>query len=158
MAMHEHQVWIDCSPDELFDVLMDPAANAHWQTGVIATDADTSGLATVGTTMTEVREVAGCRATIRYRLDQLQWGSAAVVSIVDGPLRGTASYTCEPAATGGTIFRVSSDVAPQGRWRFAARALGAVLTAELAVSCQRLKTLIEQPAFDAQPHLQPAFA
>lgn len=157
MASHTHQVWIDCTPDELFDVLMDPSANTYWQTGVVQTDADRCGLATVGTTMTEVREVAGCRATIRYRLVELEWGSRAVVAVVDGPLRGTASYACR-SERGGTTFSVASDVTPQGRWRFAARAVAGVLAAELAVSCQRLKTLLEQPAVDRQPQREPAFA
>lgn len=157
MATHTHQVWIDCTPDELFDVLMDPAANEYWQTGVVRTDADRDGLAAVGTTMTEVREVAGCRATISYRLIELEWGVRAVVEIFGGPLRGTASYTCRHAE-GGTAFSVESDVAPQGRWRFAACAMGGVLAAELAVSCQRLKTLLEQPVHAMRPQLQPSCA
>ena len=157
MARHTHEVWIDCTPDELFDVLMDPSANAYWQTGVVRTDADRIGLAAVGTTMTEVREVAGCRATISYRLVELEWGTRAVVAMVDGPLRGTASYRCRSDA-GGTTFSVTSDVVPQGRWRFAACAVSGVLAAELAVSCQRLKTLLEQPALMEQPHRHPAYA
>ena len=145
MATQTHQVWIGCDPDEVFDVLMDPAANSAWQTGVVRTRATATGLATVGTTMTEDREFAGCRATIVYRLVELDWPRRAVVEIVDGPLRGTASYLCRPA-DGGTQLTVMSDVAPQGRWRLAARAITGLLTAELMVSCQRLKALLEQGA------------
>ena len=145
MATQTHRVWIGCDPDEVFDVLMDPAANSAWQTGVVHTRATQPGLATVGTTMTEDREFAGCRATIVYRLVELEWPRKAVVRIVDGPLRGTASYICRPA-DGGTELTVTSDVAPQGRWRLAARAIGGLLTAELMVSCQRLKSLLEQRA------------
>lgn len=154
MARHRHQVWIECSPDELFDVLMDPAANAHWQTGVVETRSDTVGLATVGTTMTEVREFAGCRGTLVYELVELEWGKRAVVRLVDGPLRGTASYECR-AAAGGTAFTVVSEVTAQGRWRYAARAVAGVLAAELAISCQRLKLLLEQPLVDAPSVFMP---
>lgn len=142
MARHSQQVWIDCTPEELFEVLMDPDANRHWQTGVVRTTADTPGLAGVGTTMTEVRELAGCRATIGYRLVELDWPHRAVVDLIDGPLRGTASYTCR-AVAGGTLFVATSDVTASGRWRVAARAAGALLRTELAVSCTRLKSLIE---------------
>lgn len=152
MATQTHQVWIDCDPDEVFNVLMDPAANRCWQTGVVRTRATLSGLAEVGTTMTEEREFAGCRATIVYRLVELDWPHRAVVCIVDGPLRGTASYICREI-DGGTELTVTSDVAPQGRWRLAARAIGGVLTAELMVSCQRLKALLEQPAAADTPRL-----
>lgn len=145
MATQTHQVWIGCDPDDVFDVLMNPAANRCWQTGVVRTRATATGLAEVGTTITEDREFAGCRATIVYRLVELDWGRTAVVRIIDGPLRGTASYLCREV-DGGTELTVTSDVAPQGRWRLAARAIGGVLTAELMVSCQRLKTMLEQPA------------
>lgn len=147
MARHRCSVLIDCSPDELFDVLMDPAANQHWQTGVVQTRATAPGLATPGTTMTEIREFAGCRATLVYQLVELQWGRRAVVRLLDGPLRGTASYVCEQIG-GRTAFTVTSDVTPQGRWRYASRAISGVLAAELAMSCQRLKALLEQPAYD----------
>ena len=145
MATQTHQVWIGCEPDEVFNILMDPSANRSWQTGVVRTRATAPGLAEVGTTMTEEREFAGCHATIVYRLVELDWPRRAVVSIVDGPLRGTASYICREV-DGGTELTVTSDVAPQGRWRLAARAISGVLTAELLVSCQRLKAMLEQPA------------
>ena len=150
MARHRHQVLIECSPEELFDVLMDPSANRHWQTGVVETSSTAVGLAGEGTTMTEIREFAGCRATLVYRLVELDWGRRAVVEILDGPLRGTASYTCHQVG-GKTAFTVTSDVTPQGCWRYAGRAISGVLAAELAVSCQRLKTLLEQPLCDSRP-------
>ena len=149
MARHRHQVLIECSPEELFDVLMDPSANRHWQTGVVETSSTAVGLAGQGTTMTEVREFAGCRATLVYRLVELDWGRRAVVEILDGPLRGSASYVCHEVG-GKTAFTVTSDVTPQGRWRYAARAISGVLAAELAMSCQRLKTLLEQPLYDSR--------
>lgn len=153
MARHRYQVWIDCSAEELFDVLMDPSANRHWQTGVVDTRSDARGLATVGTTMTEVREFAGCSATLVYRLVDLDWGHRAVVELVDGPLRGSASYQCRDVA-GGVAFTVVSDVTPQGRWRLAAGAVSGVLAAELAVSCQRLKALLEQPVYSGAPQME----
>lgn len=159
MVTQTYQLWIGCDPDEVFSVLMNPAANCSWQTGVVRTRATDTGLATVGTTMTEEREFAGCRATIVYRLVELDWPRRAVVQIVDGPLRGTASYACQPIS-GGTQFTVTLDVAPQGRWRLAARAIGGLLTAELMVSCQRLKAMLEQPAQADAPrlvHLSPSY-
>lgn len=154
MTTKTHQLWIDCSPSELFSVLMDPASNRRWQTGVVDTRASEPGPAKVGTTMTEVREFAGCNATIGYRLVELEWGRRAVVRLIDGPLRGTASYACR-ARDGGTEFRVTCDVTPQGRWRFAGRAVSGLLCAELLMSCQRLKSLLEHPAssYSDQPAL-----
>ena len=150
MARHRHQVVIDCTPEELFDVLMDPSANRHWQTGVVETSSTAVGLAVEGTTMTEIREFAGCRATLVYQLVELDWGRRAVVEILDGPLRGTASYSCHSVGSK-TAFIVTSDVTPQGRWRYAGRAVTGVLAAELALSCQRLKMLLEQPLYDRPP-------
>jgi hypothetical protein len=152
MARHTHTIWIDCDPAALFGVLMDPAANRRWQTGVVATRSTCNGVAAVGATMSEVREVAGYRTTITYQLVELEWARRAVVSVIDGPLRGTASYTCR-AARGGTVLTVASDVAPQGRWRYLSRAVGGLLTAELALSCQRLKTVVEQPSSTPIPSL-----
>ena len=145
MARSTHTVWINCDAAELFGVLMDPAANRRWQTGVVETRANCNGAAAVGTTMHEVREVAGYRATIEYRLVELEWPRRAVVRVIDGPLRGSASYSCR-AARGGTELTVSSDVTAQGRWRYLSRALAGLLSAELAVSCQRLKSMLEEPA------------
>ena len=145
MARHRQQIWIDCTPEELFEVLMDPNANQYWQTGVVRTRSTTSGLASVGTTMTEDREFAGCRATVVYELIELDWPVRAVVRLVDGPVRGTASYTAR-AVAGGTAFTATSEVTPQGCWRYAGRALAGVLNAELALSCRRLKDLLEAPA------------
>ncbi len=145
MAGHSHTIWIDCDSEALFAVLMDPTANRRWQTGVVATHSTCNGVAAVGTTMRELREVGGYRTTIAYELVELEWGRRAVVRVIDGPLRGTASYTCRPAR-GGTDFSVASDVTPQGRWRYLGRAVTGLLTAELAVSCQRLKALVEAPA------------
>ena len=150
MARHSYQVWIGCDPEALFEVLVDPDANRYWQTGVVETRSTARGLAEVGTTMTEVREFAGYRTTIVYRLVELDWGHRAAVEIVGGPLRGTATYECR-AEAGGTLLTVASDVAPKGTWRCAARAVGGVLAAELAVSCRRLKSMIEQPAGVAVP-------
>lgn len=147
MARHTHTLWIDCEPSELFAVLMDPAANRRWQTGVVSTRSTCDGVAAVGATMTETREVAGYRTTIEYRLVELEWARRAVVQVVDGPLRGTASYLCR-SARGGTEFTVTSNVSPQGRWRCLGRALGGLMAAELAISCQRLKALVEQPVFE----------
>jgi hypothetical protein len=144
MARHRQQIWIDCEPQDLFEVLMDPDANRYWQTGVVNTRSTACGLATVGTTMTEDREFAGCRATIVYELIELDWPFRAVVQLVDGPLRGTASYTAR-AVAGGTMFTATSDICAHGRWRYAGRALAGVLSAELALSCQRLKGLLETP-------------
>lgn len=145
MARHTHRVWIQCDPEELFEVLVDPDANRYWQTGVVETRSTASGLADVGTTMTETREFAGYRTTLVYELVELEWARRAAVRLVDGPLSGTATYECR-AADGGTELTVASDVTPKGRWRCAGRALGGLLTAELAVSCQRLKQLVEGPA------------
>jgi hypothetical protein len=78
------------------------------------------------------------------------------VHIVEGPLRGMASYACRPVA-GGTELTVISDVHPQGRWRLAARAIGGLLHAELALSCQRLKALLEEPAGAMLRSDEPAF-
>lgn len=97
MARSTHTVWINCDAADLFAVLMDPEANRRWQTGVVETRATCSGPADVGTTMHEVREVAGYRAMIEYRLVELEWPRRAVVRVVDGPLRGSASYSCRPA-------------------------------------------------------------
>ena len=154
MARHTHQVWIGCDPEDLFEVLMNPQANGRWQSGVVTTHSNAAGLAEVGTTMTEVREFAGYRATIVYRLTELEWPYRAVVEIVDGPLRGTASYICRPLA-GGTSFSVTSEVTPQGRWRLAGRAIAGVLAAELLVSCQRLKSLLERPGDTVRTGLLP---
>lgn len=145
MARHTHQIWIDCDPGALFAVLMDPAANCRWQTGVVETRSTVDGVATPGATMIETRELAGCRTTIEYQLVEMEWARRAVVRLVKGPLRGTASYLCRPAG-GGTELTVASDVTLQGRWRCAGRAVRGVVAAELAVSCQRLKALLEQPA------------
>ena len=152
MARYTHRVWIDRRPDEVFGVLMDASLNRRWQTGVVSTHAATNDV-TVGTRLQEVREFAGYRTTIVYELTELVWGTSATVRLVDGPLRGAATYECR-SVDGGTEVTVSSDVAPQGRWRCVARAVGGVLSAELAVSCQRLKMLLEEPALDvtlAQP-------
>ena len=154
MTTQTYQLWIGCDPDQVFSVLMNPASNCSWQTGVVRTRASDPGLASVGTTMTEEREFAGCRATIVYRLVELEWPRRAVVHLVDGPLRGSASYACRPVG-GGTELTVTSDVAPQGRWRLAARAIGGLLTAELMLSCQRLKALLEQPAHPDAPRFVP---
>lgn len=148
MRRDTHRVWIGCSPSDVFGVLMDPEANRRWQTGVVETTATGDGQASVGMTMTEQREFAGYRVTIAYRLVELQWAQRAVVQLLEGPLRGTASYHCRPVG-GGTELTVALAVSPQGRWRCAARAVAAVMSAELSVSCQRLKTLLEQPAVRA---------
>ena len=147
MARHTHRVWIRCNPATLFEVLVDPASNRHWQTGVVETRSTAQGPADVGTTMTETREFAGYRTTLVYRLVELDWGRRAAVQLVDGPLRGTATYECRERA-GGTELTVASDVTPKGKWRCAGRALGGLLTAELAVSCQRLKALVEEAALE----------
>ena len=154
MARHTHTLWIDCDPADLFALLMDPAANRHWQTGVISTRSTCDGAAAVGATMTETREVAGYRTTIEYRLVELDWPRRAVVHVTDGPLRGTASYQCR-SVRGGTEFTVASDVTPQGRWRCLARAVGGLMAAELAISCQRLKALVEQPAPETRTARRP---
>ena len=145
MRRDTYRVWIDCDPTELFSVLMDPAANRRWQTGVVQTTSTSDGEAAVGMTMTERREFAGYQVSLRYRLVEMEWAQRAVVELLDGPLRGTASYRCR-ALNGGTELTIALAVAPQGRWRCAARAVAAVMTAELAFSCQRLKALLEQPA------------
>ncbi len=149
MARYSHRVGIDCEPEALFEVLLDPASNARWQAGVVCTDASTCGLATVGTRMTEVRELAGCRSEIVYELVELEWPVRTVVEIVAGPLAGTASYVCRPVA-GGSELSVTFDVSPRGRWRLLAPAMSALMAAEVALSCQRLKSLLDAPA------LQPA--
>ncbi len=144
MARYTYSVQIRCSPTELFAVLMDASANCRWQTGVVQTRCAPGGDTRVGTTITEVREFAGYRTTIVYRLVELQWARRATIRLVDGPLRGTATYACRETAAG-TELTVTSDVMPQGRWRLAGRALTGVLAAELALSCDRLKALLEQP-------------
>lgn len=145
MARHTHEVWIDCDPEALFAVLMDPASNRRWQSGVVETHASVAGVAGVGATMVETRELAGCRTTIEYQLVEMDWGRRAVVRLTRGPLRGTASYLCRPVA-GGTQLTVASDVTLHGRWRCAGRAVRGLVAAELARSCQRLKHLLEAPA------------
>ena len=130
MARYSYRVEIDCEPEALFSVLLDPASNARWQAGVVHTRASTPGLAGVGTRMTEVREVAGCRTEIGYELVAVEWPSKTVVRMVAGPLAGTASYTCR-RTHGGTEFTLTCDVAPRGRWRLMAPAMAAVMALSL---------------------------
>jgi hypothetical protein len=142
MPRTTHRITIHCGAAALFAVLMDPAANRQWQTGIIDSWASCGGPATVGTIITEVRKIGGYRATLTYRLVELDWPRRAAVEIIDGPLRGTASYVCRPT-TRGTDFTAVADVALQGRWRCASPMMARLAAAELALSCQRLKTLME---------------
>jgi hypothetical protein len=72
------------------------------QTGVVQTRW-TRGEIAVGTRITESREFAGCSVTIVYQLIELRWPCRTVVRLIAGPLRGTASYVCEPMAGGTNV-------------------------------------------------------
>lgn len=141
MTRYTHQMTIGCSPALVFALLLDPAFNRQWQTGVVRTEWTDSHVG-VGTTITEVRELAGRHVTIAYELLEVQWPCRSVVRLVAGPLRGTASYGCRPVADG-TELTVSCDVCPVGRWRSAAPALRAALAVDVTLSCQRLAALAE---------------
>lgn len=143
MARCTRRVWIRCEPAALFEVLMDASANRHWQSGVVETRAAPTGEAVIGTTMTEIRALLGYRTTLVYRLVELDRPWRAVVELLEGRLRGTAGYACRPVASG-TELTVISDVTPRRQWRCVGTAVAALLTSELALSCERLKLLVEQ--------------
>jgi hypothetical protein len=145
-----HKVWIECTPADVFTVLMDPAANSRWQRGVVAAHTTSPGLATVGSRMTEVRELAGCRTTITFELIELDWPRRAVVRLVDGPLTGTASYHCRPVAAGTELTAVC-DVTVRWPLPCAGRLLARAGRTELARSLRQLKALLEQQAVHAVP-------
>ena len=141
MLHHSHRITVRCTPAALFAVLLDPSANRRWQTGVFQTRW-TPGEISVGTTITEIRELAGCSVTIVYQLIELRWPCRTVVRLLEGPLRGTASYVCDPVPRG-TALTVSFAVRPVGRWRLAAPAVSSVIAAEVRLSCQRLTAVAE---------------
>ena len=145
MTKLEREIYIEATPDEVYDVLMDPDCLGSWVTIQDSLEKAPDGDLGKGSELVQKVKVAGQKFKLHWKVSQAQPGKKAVWH-GRGPLGSKAKAVYELARNnGGTTFSYSNEYdlpgGPAGR--IAGRAILAASGGEADRSLERLKKLIE---------------
>jgi carbon monoxide dehydrogenase subunit G len=141
----ERTVDIAASPQEVYDVVMDPARLEEWVTIHSHLEDAPNGRLKKGSKMTQVLKLAGTKFHVRWTVVEND-PYVRVVWEGRGPVASHARVVYELEGNGaGTRFSYLNeyDLPGGALGRFAGRAVSRVTQKELDGSLQRLKSLVE---------------
>jgi carbon monoxide dehydrogenase subunit G len=141
----ERTVDIAASPQEVYDVVMDPERLEEWVTIHHHLEDPPNGRLTKGSKMTQVLKLAGTKFHVRWTVVENE-PFVRVVWEGRGPVASHARVVYELEGNGdGTRFRYLNeyDLPGGALGRIAGRAVSRVTQKELEGSLQRLKSLVE---------------
>jgi carbon monoxide dehydrogenase subunit G len=141
----ERTIDIAASPQEVYDVVMDPARLEEWVTIHHHLEAAPNGRLRKGSKMTQSLKLAGKKFNVRWTVVEND-PCVRVVWEGRGPVASHARVVYELEGNGdGTRFRYLNeyDLPGGALGRIAGRAVSRVTQKELEGSLQRLKSLVE---------------
>jgi carbon monoxide dehydrogenase subunit G len=142
MFEFENTIFIQRSPQEVFDVLTDPAKAARWQTSTEAGEWTSDGPYGVGSTWKSKIKFMG--REIESELEITEWESPSLVSFktLDGPVPMEATNKLE-AQENGTQLSLQVKVEFGGFFKMAEGLAGKQVVKQLENDNKTLKQLME---------------
>jgi len=141
----ERSIQIAASPEQVYEVIMNPACLAEWVTIHVALEDAPAGALEQGSELTQKLELAGRCFTVRWKVVENR-NAERVVWQGRGPMRSHAgvTYELEPI-DGGTRFSYTNEFALPGGplGRVAGPVIKRVTASEIDSSLDRLKQLVE---------------
>lgn len=141
----ERSVQIAATPDQIYEVIMDPACLERWVTIHTALEAAPDGRLERGSELTQRLHLAGRGFTVHWKVIENR-PARKVVWEGRGPLRSHAGVIYElTPSDGGTRFTYTNEFALPGGplGRFAGPVVRRVTMGEVDKSLQRLRALVE---------------
>lgn len=141
----EQTIEIDAPPDEVYEVVMDPARLADWVTIHHALESQHDGSLEKGEEIVQCLKVAGQKFRVRWTVTEN--GRSRVVWQGRGPMGSKAKVVYDlEAREGGTRFCYFNEYAAPGGpvGALAARAVSGKARSESKKSLARLKKLLER--------------
>lgn len=141
----ERSIDIAASPEQVYEVIMNPACLAEWVTIHVALERAPAGSLEQGSELTQKLELAGRCFTVRWEVVE-NLAAKRVVWRGRGPMRSHAgvTYELEPIE-GGTRFSYTNEFALPGGplGRVAGPVVKRVTANEIDRSLDRLRQLVE---------------
>lgn len=141
----ERSIDIAATPQDLYDVIMDPSCLERWVTIHESLDEAPDGQLTQGSKLTQRLCLAGRSFTVRWTVVENS-PNRRVTWEGKGPMHSHAGVTYELASVdGGTRFTYINEFALPGGLlgRIAGPVVGRVTAGELDRSLERLRTMVE---------------
>lgn len=142
MFEFENAVFIQRSPQEVFDVITDPAKAAKWQSSAESGEWTSDGPYGVGSTWKSKIKFMG--RDIESDLEITEWESPSLVSFktLDGPVPMQAANTLE-AQDNGTLLTIKVKVEFGGFFKMAEGLAGKQVVKQVENDNKTLKQLME---------------
>ncbi|MDQ3662413.1 MAG: SRPBCC family protein [Actinomycetota bacterium] len=136
---------VDRPAEEVFAYLTDPEKLPEWQSMVSESRQDSSGLMSVGTRVTNVRNFLGRRIESQAEVTAYESPRRFDLRVVSGPVPFQISHTLEPRE-GTTIVKVEAQGEPGGFFKLAEPLVGRQAERQFKNDFATLKDLLEAGA------------
>jgi len=142
MYKFNKSVYIQRSPQDVFEVITDPAKSAQWQSYSDSAEWTSSGQAGVGSTWKTVGKFLG--RSIDTELQVTDWEPPRLVSFksINGPYAMEVTNTLE-AQNGGTLVTSTGQADIGGFFKLAEGLVGKQLEKQIDADNDKLKLLME---------------
>jgi uncharacterized protein YndB with AHSA1/START domain len=137
----QHEIEIDRSPADVFDVLTDPEQLSSWQTTTVAVKRDRQGPLVVGERFDEVHRAMGRETPSTVEVVDFEPGKLFALRIVSGPLPLDGRWELSPTASG-TRLTFTGEARSPGLMRLAKP----MVARQFRGYHKRLKALLEHSA------------
>ena len=134
--------YIERSPGEVFEFVMNVPNDAQWRTGVVEAAYTSDGPPGVGSTGLDRVAANGREMAAEWEVIEWSPGSHARWKLTSGPISGTGGYICEPEGSG-TRFTLEADVSPTGWYRLLGPIFGMIGKRQNGNDVATLKGILE---------------
>jgi uncharacterized protein YndB with AHSA1/START domain len=135
-------IYIDRSPQDVFNVITDPDTNSLWQTMTESVEFDSNGSPGVGSTMNVVARFLGRKMEMKIEVTAWEPPQRFDWKIVNGPYPSEVSNRIEAQGEGALLTSVGQGE-PGGFFKLAEGLVARQLEKQLDTNYETLKLLME---------------